>query len=476
MGMNFLVNDLGGEDGGEAPRWEDFRKSLTSASKATEDQSQNEDQKSEDQQSQDQQSEDQTPNVDVMVETFEITVEEEPENAASEEEVSSGKEEATESSTKEDAAEQSTTEENATEENSDDGSNEEVSSGEENSAEENSGEENKEEGSNEEVSQEPPKPVVGHPQAAGIVALVDQEVVGGLKRRNVTGNFGRFLNYADYKLRSTARGGSEVTSLCRLKWYESLYRNPLSAPAIAEEFTRTLHENVLDEATGLDTVLATAAEKLDIPSTPAVESYEAVNTPEEAIEAVKAALINAQTQYAASLAPLNKAEVDDLNRRLYTVFTRNGQVGHTLSDRYSGRRLLKLILKMDRSKTVEGLRSLARLSDTQLLDQLAKISDETEATTPAISGVTGSIVKLISTSAGNILIGGRGDNTYQLDQLGNVNIVIDLGGNDTYSEGICNLARPVFVTIDLAGDDKYQASRPGTQGGSVLGLAMLFGP
>ena len=452
IGMNILLNNLGGEAGGEAPRWDGLRDALTSMKDATEDQQAQD----AEQQGEEGSSEDQTPDIDVVLDTFEISAEADPEeNAASvEESGSDDKSQAQSDATEEDESEE-VTEESSTED-------------------ANNSEEATEEEGNTEESEETQEPVVGNPQAAGIVALVRQEVVGGLQRRNVTGKFGRFQNYADYKLRSTARGGSEVTSLCRLKWYESLYRDPLSAPAIAEEFTRTLHTDVLNEATGLDSVLATAAQKLDIPSTPAVESYEAVNSPEEAIEAVKAALINAQTQYAASLATLNQTEVNELNRRLYTVFTRNGQVGHTLSDRYSGRRLLQLILKMDRRKTVEGLRSLARLSDTQLLDQLAKISDKAEANVETIPGVTGSVVQLISTSAGNILIGGRGDNTYQLDQLGNVNIVIDLGGNDTYNEGICNLARPVFVTIDLSGDDKYQSSRPGTQGGSVLGLAMLL--
>lgn len=438
MGMNFLLNELEGEKATEAPQWDALHESLHSTAK----------------QEVSTKETDQTPDVDEILETFEISVEAESfEDGVKVEENDSEEEKS--------VAEEESVSEEESEKSS-------VESDEEND------EENQDESNEDESKKEPQKPVVGNPQAAGIVALLNQEITGGLQRRNVTGKFGRFENYAAYKLRSTAQGGSEVTGLCRLKWYESLYQNPLSAPAIAEEFTRTLHENVLDDTVGLDAVLATAATKLDLPAESAQESYPEVNSPEEAIEAVKTALANAQTQYAAALAPLNKSEVDELNRRLYTVFTRNGQVGHTLSDRTSGRRLLQLLLKSDRSKMVEGLRSIARLSDSQLLDQLAEISEETEETAPTIPGVTGSIVKLISTSAGNILIGGRGDNTYQLDQLGNVNIVIDLGGNDTYNEGICNLARPVFVTIDLTGDDKYVSTQPGTQGGSVLGLAMLL--
>ena len=508
MGSNFLQVSLTGEKEGEAPAWSVVQKSLHASGAATAAKDASESGSS------------QTPPVDVTVDTFQVTVEEktpgdtpssdiekpvnqeETEEATSEESgweaedsdweaedvaaddeeevVVTEDEEATEGDTGDTPAsgdEEKANSDEASEEkaSSDEKSTDETNKNEKSSDETNKSETDKGEKSTDEKTKEVKKPVVGHPQAAGIVALVSKEVVGGLNRRNVGGNFARFQNYAGYKLRSTAQGGSEVTSLCRLKWYEMLYQNTLKTPVIAEAFTRELHTNLLDESKGVDQIIMTAAQKLDIEEQPVQASYEPVNSPEEAIEAVKTALVNAQTQYAAALSTLSKSEVEELNKRLYIVFTRNGQVGHTLSDRYSGRRLLYLILKSDRKKMVEGLRSIARLSDTKLLDQLTKLSDETRGELPKeIPGVTGSVIGWISTSAGNILIGGRGDNTYDLDQLGSVNIVIDLGGNDVYNEGSCNLARPVFVTIDLAGDDKYEASRPGTQGGSIFGLAMLL--
>jgi hypothetical protein len=52
--------------------------------------------------------------------------------------------------------------------------------------------------------------------------------------------------------------------------------------------------------------------------------------------------------------------------------------------------------------------------------------------------------------------------------------VIDLGGDDTYSEGTVGLSRPILVVIDLAGNDTYKGTQPGIQGGAILGVSMLL--
>jgi len=51
--------------------------------------------------------------------------------------------------------------------------------------------------------------------------------------------------------------------------------------------------------------------------------------------------------------------------------------------------------------------------------------------------------------------------------------VIDLGGDDVYHEGTVSPQRPVLVIIDLAGNDRYEGTQPGIQGGAMLGVSML---
>lgn len=91
-----------------------------------------------------------------------------------------------------------------------------------------------------------------------------------------------------------------------------------------------------------------------------------------------------------------------------------------------------------------------------------------------MAGVDGQIVRHVVTPAGDVVIGGRGANSYQLDRMPGVNVVVDLGGDDVYEEGTCSLARPVLVVIDLAGDDVYRGSKPAIQGAAVLGISMLL--
>ena len=81
--------------------------------------------------------------------------------------------------------------------------------------------------------------IVGQPLAPGMMELLRNEMVTQLRSRGVADHFARFQDYARQKLSSSASAytGSELTGNCRLRWYDHLLRNPLLAPAEAEEFT-----------------------------------------------------------------------------------------------------------------------------------------------------------------------------------------------------------------------------------------------
>ncbi|MBN2022804.1 MAG: hypothetical protein JW809_08400 [Pirellulales bacterium] len=313
--------------------------------------------------------------------------------------------------------------------------------------------------------------LLGDPLAPGIVALLPDEIIRGLKRRQIEATFARFQDYCRQKLDSTAgpRTGSEVTGNCRLKWFDHMLRNVLRAPTEAEEFTRLLHKALLGDHRGLDQALTIAAEKIDLQK-PAPRTIASPQSADEALETLEGALAAAQIRYAAALAPLTPAEIDRLARGLHASLTRNGNVGHTLSDRGSGRYMCDLLEKLDRDAMHSAAAALVPLLDPAFLKQLRALSTEGSVKT---EGVTGRVVRRIETPAGDILIGGPEANTYQLDEMRGVNVVVDLGGKDTYYEGTCSLARPVFIVIDLSGDDVYRGKKPGIQGGAVLGVSLL---
>jgi hypothetical protein len=264
---------------------------------------------------------------------------------------------------------------------------------------------------------------VGEPLAGGMIKLLQEEILAGLKRRGTTDRFARFQRYAIGKVNASAGKytGSELAGNCRLSWYDHLMRNMLAAPAEAEQFTRQLHLDALDANDGLQKLLGTAAVKLDFaPRQP--RSVEPPKTPELALDAVRQALINAQTSYCAALAPLSKSEIRELRENAVRVLCTQNQVGHTLSDRGTGRRLCDLMEKLDRSAMLSAAESLAPLADVRLLEQLKALKSNGDVKT---SGVTGTVVERINTPAGAIIVGGRGPNVYHLDQMTDVAAVID---------------------------------------------------
>ncbi len=312
----------------------------------------------------------------------------------------------------------------------------------------------------------------GESPAPGMVTRLQQEIVKGLRRRGIYERFDRFRRYADWQLRSTAARytGSEVKGNCRLKWYEHLFRNPLLAVGEAEQFTRLLHKAVLDDHEGLGRVLATAAEKLDLKQRKP-RKFTEVDSPEQALEVIKRALTDAQLAYCKALSPLDKREIRQLTDNLYPILTGQARVGHALRSNSTGRRMCDLMEKLDRRAMHDAVEVLIPIADPRLLEQLAAMTDDETVT---IAGVGGGMVGRIDTPSGAILIGGRQKNTYRLDKMPGVGVVIDLGGDDVYYEGSVALKRPVLIIIDLDGNDAYEGTKPGVQGSAILGVSMLL--
>ena len=312
---------------------------------------------------------------------------------------------------------------------------------------------------------------VGHPLAAGIMQLLRDEMISAIKTRGISDNFVRFQRYAGYKLdaSSAAYTGSELTGNCRLSWYDHLLRHPLDAPAEAEAFTRNLHTILRDDSGRLSRVIPIIADKLDLPKREPRPDV-VVHSPQEALEVVKQALVEAQTAYAAALMPLAKSEIRELTGYLYPVLVSQNNVGHTLADRASGRRLCDLIERMDRNALINAADALVPLTDVRILQQLKQYPDTGSV---RVEGVTGHVVAKINTPAGAIVIGGKEPNVYQLDVMKDVAAVIDLGGENAFYEGTTSLDRPVLIVLALGGNNVYKASKPGVQGAAILGVSMV---
>jgi hypothetical protein len=161
-----------------------------------------------------------------------------------------------------------------------------------------------------------------------------------------------------------------------------------------------------------------------------------------------------------------------LAKNLVQTFAGQGCVnGHTIPNRSYGRRLTDIIEKTDKAGLWDAAEALLPLTNTALLQLLDKLDINSLPATM----IAGQKVHRIYTPAGDIIVGGRENNVYDLDSsdMKDVACIIDLGGNDSYRDGTCNLDRPVLAIIDLHGNDVYSGSQAGIQGGSVLGVSIL---
>ncbi len=318
---------------------------------------------------------------------------------------------------------------------------------------------------------------VGCPFAPQMLKVLQDEMINGLNGRNVMGRFNTWRNYMHTTLNNTnsQMTGTEVNARARLSWYDELYRDPVASVFKADQFSRYMHAGLSSgNSMHLAEAMGEIRRKLDVPKREDDGlRFVKVDTPEQAVQEVVRCITLAQSHYARAVSTLTPAELNLLNSQLYNVLCAKETHGHTFNSNSSAVQMLTLLQKVDRRAIHDAGEALIPLSDDRLLACLKQLNPNQYQPV----SLDGQAIHQIVTPGGTILIGGHGNNTYNLDGFrGAEDIVgvIDLGGNDTYREGTCTPNRPVFVIIDLDGDDNYVATKPGTQGGSLLGVSMLI--
>ena len=318
---------------------------------------------------------------------------------------------------------------------------------------------------------------VGCPFASQILKILQDEMMNGLNGRNAMGRYNTWRGYMQRTLANTNSQitGTEVNARARLSWYEELYRDPVAAVFKTDQFSRYMHAGLSSgNSMHLAEAMGAIRQKLDVPKREDDGlKFARVDTPEQAMQEVIRCITLAQSNYARAVSTLTPAELNRLNTQMYNSICANEVNGHTFRNNAAAVQMLTLLQKVDRRAIHDAAEALVPLSDDRLLDLLKQLN--TSRYQPV--SLDGQPIHQIVTSAGTILIGGAGNNTYNLDGFQGADdfvCIIDLGGNDTYREGTCTPNRPVFVIIDLDGHDNYIATKPGVQGGSLLGISMLI--
>lgn len=294
-------------------------------------------------------------------------------------------------------------------------------------------------------------------QSAVLMAALDKEIASGIERREVEEIWQTYQNWSDGRLDASEgnKTWSDKTGNCRLGWYDRLMRDQLRTPTEAERLSNELHQALLRDHRGLRDALAVMATHIDLrPSRN--KGFRNVNSKETAIQVVRTALRRARKSHQRAFSRFSTEEAVTFRKTAYPN-TMLKVEGHTLPDKETGRATCDLMEKIDRRHLYAAADALIPLTDIQLLRQLKMLKPTS-----------------IATANGQILVGSPADDTYALEELSHVSVLIDLGGNDSYLEGTASIDRPVLIVIDLAGDDHYQGKNPGIQGSAIGGVSLLL--
>ncbi len=318
------------------------------------------------------------------------------------------------------------------------------------------------------------KPVLGFADSARAVRDMSSDLVEQLKAHGGSELYARWRAYnASIRSRTNSlQTGNELNNRARLQWYEKLYQDPLNSVNEAEAVSRAWAEEFMGSADDVIEGVRNARAHMGVSVRGERPKRKAVASSNDALDQLKAVLVEAASLHAKAVAPCSKNDLAAVMNEAYSIFCGQVQSGHTIPSRGRGQYLIDAMEKMNKAALYEAGEAVLSLIDEDMKAALANIDFNSLEKTKIGDN---QIVGLISTEAGDILIGDSNRTVWDLDKYPKACCIIDLGGNDVYREGACVLARPLLVVIDLGkGNDEYTGKNYAIQAGTVLGVTMWY--
>lgn len=289
------------------------------------------------------------------------------------------------------------------------------------------------------------------------LAQMRATILGMISTNNHTAIYDQYRTYAAEVVANNAKRGRrwDGQELFRLPLIERWLGDPLCAPGEGEALTRSLHRNAANPAR-MAAALAECAGFLDLP--PPTEGVSTkVHTPEEALADLEKRLAVSRGLVGEALKGIGAKDLVRLWKISEEVLipNTNDATAHSLTDEQAnnGRFMLNALSEVDLKAMNQAAATLcAVLEKADFLDLLTKLPPQRK---------------------GTILVGGPGDDTYNLEELKDVECIIDPAGNDTYLESPNPAARPVFLILDFKGNDRHVARKSFAQGCGFLGIGIL---
>jgi hypothetical protein len=293
---------------------------------------------------------------------------------------------------------------------------------------------------------------------AGQLAQMKAQIEKTIEANHHQEIYRSYLDYVGKQLDSCA-GEKRVrdrNGLFRLSTVDRWLRNPLVAPGEAEALTRSLHADAADPAR-LTAFLTRCVKLLDLPP-PAAGERKKFASPEDALKELQSRLSAARAANSEALKKLKPKDLETLMAQSDKLLIPTAVDGpaHALpeTERGEAKAMLDLLRQVDLKPMIQGAVSILELLEDR--DFMVLLSN------------------LPPKRYGTVLVGSPGDDTYNLDELKDVDCVIDPGGNDTYLEGSTSPSRPVLLIIDFKGNDHYVAKKPFAQGCGHFGVSILW--
>lgn len=285
-------------------------------------------------------------------------------------------------------------------------------------------------------------------------------------------------------LRRRLEEDEKVDDAFRLRTVRYLKRDPWRLPTATRALGRALAPTARGDVAA---ACSTAALYLDAEAAPILTTQAPAAPPlhstlEAHVDYCLALMRRSRDLVRIALAALTPEEQQALERDLPTLADKfkEGIYLHEDEDPARWKRhseAVDLLAKVNRAALIQGLAELAPLADPAWLDRLGQDLREAEGRNRGFFNESpddgnGWLLHEATTDLGRVAVGGSGTNGYR----GDFALVIDLAGDDRYyrrAGAAWGLARPVAVSIDLDGDDTYQATEPFSQGAALLGVGLL---
>ena len=332
---------------------------------------------------------------------------------------------------------------------------------------------------------------LGYPTAPSVLNKLKVDMTSQINSSvDVRTSYLKWLSYLDSQLKKmelTDKPGG-YNGLAQLPWYKKTLLNPLDSPEEIEKFSRFVHAGfVFGYPKGYDLALRTICEKLNIPFNNTNNLY-VTESFYKSFDALNLKMNQLHGLHAQALADLTPEEIQNLNVNMYHILTRDTNVGHSVSNQKLANSMIKSLKKIDQKYFYRAASILLSVADADFLFDLSKLKQETVqakmasvlqsreqiANSQIKAAIGGEIIGIMESPNGLIILGGRGNNAYDLNALSNVCAIIDIGGNDTYKDGAVCMNRPLLIIIDMEGNDRYIGSAPAIQGAAILGFSLLI--